>query len=119
MKYNKNLGSIGEDIASEYLNILGYKIIKRNYRSKFGEIDIITIKDNILIFVEVKTRINNNYGYPIDSITKLKQKHIYNTAQYFLLNNKISYEEIRIDAIEVYISQNSFNINHVKGIIEK
>lgn len=68
----------------------GFKIIKRNYRCKIGEIDIIAIKDNILRFIEVKYRKNNSYGAPVLAVNAKKQKTIYTTAQWFLVDNNIS-----------------------------
>lgn len=117
MNNNQNIGKLGENHAAKYLKKNGYKIIEKNYKCKLGEIDIIAIKHNTLVFIEVKTRRNKKFGYPIESITKLKQKHIYNTATHYLITNKIIYKDIRLDAIEVYINGNSIRINHVKNII--
>ena len=60
----KVLGEKGETLACTFLQGKGYKIIQRNYRSSYGEIDIIAWHDRILVFIEVKTRTNLTYGYP-------------------------------------------------------
>lgn len=117
MNGKQNLGQFGEEVAVEYLIKNGYKIIERNYRCKLGEIDIIAKKYDLLIFVEVKTRRNNNFGYPVESITKEKQRHIYNTVYYYLITHKIAYNEVRIDAIEVYVEFGNTRINHIPDII--
>lgn len=117
MNDNILLGNLGEDFAVKYLVKNGYTILERNYRCKFGEIDIIAKHGHTLIFVEVKTRRNTNFGYPVEAITKTKQKHIYNTARYYLLNSKVRYNDIRIDAIEVYVQRKNIKINHIRGII--
>ena len=117
MNSKQSLGKFGEECAFQFLLQKKYEIMSRNYKCKFGEIDIIAKKNNILIFFEIKTRRNKNFGYPVESITKIKQKHIYNTAIYYLLNNKILYDEIMFDAIEVYFQNNIVRINHIKNII--
>ena len=118
MNNRQTLGQLGENASTDYLIKNKYKIIERNYRCKFGEIDIIAKINNTLTFVEVKTRRNNNHGFPVESITKTKQQHIYNTAKYYLLTHKIKYEEIRIDAIEVYVKFGNIKINHIPNILQ-
>jgi len=65
----KELGDRGEDIAAKYLQQQGYRIVQRNYRSRYGEVDIICAQQGILVFVEVKTRTSNAFGFPEESIT--------------------------------------------------
>ena len=75
-------GDIGENIAAEYLKGLGYEIMERNYRTELGEIDIIAAGEGYLIFVEVKTRLNENHGYGADAVNYRKRKNIvYLTAR--------------------------------------
>ena len=73
---NNKLGKIGEDTATKYLEKMKYKILKRNYRSRKGEIDIIAKYGNILVIIEVKSRNNKNYGYPIEAVNKIKADKI-------------------------------------------
>lgn len=115
---NNLLGNLGEECAVKYLVKNKYIILERNYRCRFGEIDIIAKQGHTLVFVEVKTRRSTNFGYPVEAITKIKQKHIYNTARHYLLSSKVRYSDIRVDAIEVYIQGKNFRINHIKRIIE-
>ena len=103
-KYNKDIGYFGEDLASDYLHNKNYKIIERNYSNRFGEIDIICLKDDILCFVEVKSRYNTNFGRGIEAITKTKIKNIKKLTNYFLINNKFNDYFIRFDVIEVYFN---------------
>lgn len=114
---NISIGKFGEEFSINYLIKNKYKILEKNYRCKYGEIDIIAFKQNILVFFEVKSRKNTNFGYPSESITKTKKEHIYNVATYYLMNNKINYDEIRLDAIEVYITKNKVYLNHIEDII--
>ena len=66
------LGKIGEDTATRYLEKMKYTILKRNYRNRRGEIDIIASYNRTLVIVEVKARSNNRFGNPIDAIDEIK-----------------------------------------------
>jgi putative endonuclease len=117
--YNKNLGKLGEEKARNYLAFKFYKILEMNYRTKAGEIDIIAKDGDCVVFVEVKTRTNDNYGSPCEAVSYYKQKHIINVAKSYIA--KIGFEmECRFDVIEVVISNNIFKtakINHIKNVI--
>jgi len=80
-------GNIGETEVCNYLENLNYKIIKRNYTIKGGEIDIIAEKDEIIAFVEVKTRKKNSLVSGIESINLSKKLRIMKTAQHYFMNN--------------------------------
>ena len=71
-----NRGKLGEDIALEFLSKKGYRLIERNYHSRFGEIDIIMKNDRYIIFVEVKLRKNNKYGTPAEFVTVKNSKKL-------------------------------------------
>lgn len=112
------VGISGEDIATHYLQKLNYKIYCRNFNSYFGEIDIIAIDDNELVFVEVKTRTQNLFGTPAEAVDINKKHHIYKTAEYFILKNHIENSFIRFDVIEIFISTNNdTKISHIKNAI--
>lgn len=113
----KKLGNLGEKLAAEYLEKKKYKIIEKNFYCKQGEIDIIAKNKNELVFIEVKTRSNTNFGTPSEAVDYKKQKHIYKAAKYYLYKNKISEIPIRFDVIEILIKDGKFNINHIKQII--
>lgn len=81
---NKVTGNLGEAMAAEALEKQGYTIVTRNYRKRYGEIDIIAKKEKTLYFVEVKTRKEKDFGNPLESITPRKQKKIYQVAQDYL-----------------------------------
>ncbi len=117
-KKNYIIGNMGEQEATEYLVKNGYKILDKNFKCSIGEIDIIALdKNKEIVFIEVKTRNNLFYGYPAESVTNKKLQHIYNTAKYYLHIRNLEDSLVRIDAIEVYIKQNSYKINHIKQII--
>ena len=117
MNQRKIVGNKGEDIASDYLQRNNYEIIDRNFLCRSGEIDIIA-KDNLkeeLVFIEVKTRKNYHYGNPIDSVTKIKQKHILSATKYYLYIHRLYNIPIRFDIIEILDNQ-KIRINHVKNV---
>ncbi len=115
---NKNIitGRKGEDIASSYLEDLGYKIIDRNWHySKNAEIDIIALDNNTLVFIEVKTRTNLNYGHPFESVSKIKIQKIQKAILAYLSNCKIKYKSYRFDGIAI-IGLNNPKIEHLKNL---
>lgn len=117
MRIVNPVGKKGEDIAVEYLKKQGYKILERNFRKKYAEIDIITVKDGILIFVEVKTRTTSRFGTPFESITSWKLKPLLKTAQYYSMVHPELPGELRVDAISVVLSNaDSPRIEHRENI---
>ncbi len=110
------LGKTGEEIGTQYLINNGYKLIIRNFRCRQGEIDIIAKDKDEIVFIEVKTRRNTNYGCPIDAVDKRKQKHILNASKFYIYKNKLEKRKIRFDVIEVY-KKDKFYINHIKNIL--
>jgi len=96
----RELGALGEDIASDFLKANGIQIIIRNYFTKFGEIDIIGIEKKTIIFIEVKLRKSFKYGEPLESITSKKLERIRSSADLFLCDNS-SYDtyDCRFDVI--------------------
>lgn len=121
MYKNIQTGKVGENIATKYLINQGYHIYDRNFRCKLGEIDIIAIDKidkNELVFIEVKTRNQNHYGHPAESINCEKINHIYKVAEYFLMKHKLEKAFVRIDVIEIYEkSNNKIQINHIKNAV--
>ena len=96
MYKKKILGNLGEDIACKFILNKGYEIVERNFYCRQGEIDIIAKDNEFLVFIEVKTRKNENYGRPIDAITFYKKKHFINSIEYYLYKNRIKNIPIRI-----------------------
>jgi putative endonuclease len=114
---NSELGKIGEDIATIYLQDIGYEILGRNWRFKRVELDIIAQKDSTLVFCEVKTRRSNSHGIPSDAITPIKLQHIRTAALHWLSNHQSRHQGIRFDAISViYCLGHPATIDHIKGI---
>ena len=83
----ENTGRIGEDYTAEWLQNHGYRVIERNYHSRFGEIDIIAENSQYIVFVEVKTREQGAMVSALESVTKNKQKKLMLTAQLFIMKS--------------------------------
>lgn len=118
MKKEKlKIGHIGESIASKYLRKKGYRIIERNYKTKYAEIDLVVHRGSILVFVEVRTRTGKRFGSPEESIKKDKLYRLVKNAQAYM--NRIRYyKEFRIDAICIILDENSclMRISHYENI---
>lgn len=118
MYLRHEIGKFGEEKACEYLSRIGYDIVERNFECSQGEIDIIAWDEQKkeLVFIEVKTRTNFNYGNPADAVNVTKQKHIYWAAQYYIYLHQIKKTYLRFDVLEIYIKNNASYINHIKQI---
>lgn len=115
---NKRLGNKGEDIAASYLSRHGYRVIDRNFKARYGELDIICIKDNTLIFVEVKSRIGREFGLPEESVTPRKLREVVKTAEYYVLLHPGLPKLLRIDVIAIELDQSDavLYFNHIENV---
>lgn len=117
MNQKDELGKSGEDYACAYLKRNKYTILERNFRCKVGEIDIIAERDNILCFIEVKTRHSKKFGSPAEAVTISKQKRIYRCAEYYMQVKGIihSMPILSFDVIEIlYASNGVKEFNHYR-----
>lgn len=112
MLNNIEKGKKGELIAKDYLISKGYNILDMNHRNKIGEIDIIAMDKNILVFIEVKTRTSINYGYPYEAVNRKKQEKIIYSSLLYIKQNRFEDHQLRYDIIEVYLASNT-KINHI------
>lgn len=117
MPATRDLGKRGEDIAVDYLQKHGYKILQRNFNSYFGEIDIVALDPStdstgslqagsgqVLVFVEVKTRWSKEFGLPEEAITPWKIRKIIKAGQYYKILHPKSPEALRVDAVAIELS---------------
>lgn len=119
---NYQVGKIGEEIAARHLREKGYKILEKNWKTKFGELDLIASKNTILVFVEVKLKIGEDFGTPEEMITHHKLQQVQNTAISFLQQNpKIEKQHsgYRIDAVCIVLDSNREveRIDHHESLI--
>jgi len=103
-KFNLKTGRLGEDMAKKFLREEGYQIISRNFKTRYSEIDLIAKKDNSLVFVEVKTRVGNNFGSPEEAINKRKRNRLKRAAQAFVAFHHWE-GPFRIDAVCIVLNK--------------
>ena len=113
MAEHNDLGKQGEEIAQKYLADKGYKILHCNWRFGSDEIDIIALKDNMLIIAEVKTRQTNFFGEPEEAVTKTKQKFLIRATEAYIQQKNIDLET-RFDIVSVVIANGQVMINHIE-----
>jgi len=100
MTHNQRIGKWGEDVSAKYLAQKGYEIVGRNVRTPYGEIDILAKHNDVIIFVEVKTRTSNKMGLPEESITAKKREHMIACAEHYAAENEIDRWQIDVISIE-------------------
>lgn len=118
MKITNPTAVLGEDLAVTYLQKKGYQIIERNFRKRYGEIDIIAQKDDTLVFVEVKTRKSAQFGTPFEAITYWKLKSLIKTAELYSMMYPRLPKQLRIDGISILLNSDNkaVTIEHVENI---
>jgi len=114
----KQLGARGEQLAVEYLGGLGLQIVARNWRCRYGELDVIAAEgDRTVVFVEVKTRTGDGYGGLEQAVTPIKVRRIRRLAAIWLAEQDERWAAVRIDVIGVRIGrQRTPEITHLRGV---
>ena len=116
MAEHNELGKLGEQLAQKFLIKKGYEISETNWRCRKYEVDIIAIKDKILVFVEVKTRTPGLVSTPEDSMTAAKQKQLIGAADVYIKERNINLDA-RIDLISIYVKDKKYWIKHTENAI--
>ena len=99
--HNIRVGRWGEQMAAEYLQSLGYSVTDRNLHTPYGELDLIAIRDDQTIFVEVKTRSNLKMGYPEEALTPRKKSHLLQAIAEVMADRTDLPQDWRIDLIAI------------------
>ena len=108
-----DLGKTGEDLAAEYLIKKGYQILERNWRSGHKEIDILALKDDTLVVVEVKTRKTNDYGEPDIAVGAYKQQMLIWAADAYVRYKNLDVD-VRFDIISIILNGTDQTIEHIE-----
>jgi len=118
MNYKQKIGKYGEDLVCKFLERNGYQIISQNIKISFQEIDIIAKYEDLLVFVEVKTRTNISFGEADETITERKTTNLKRAISHYLANNNLDASKIRLDLVAVDLDKikNSARIRHYKDI---
>ncbi len=104
-RHNVAIGRAGEMMAEQYLMDNGYKILERRFRTSTGEVDIVALQGETLVFVEVKTRTSTTFGLPGEAVTAKKQQTIAKVAEQYLQQHDFMDKPVRFDVIEVYAKE--------------
>jgi putative endonuclease len=109
-------GRLGEDEAVRVLKKRGYKILDRNFRARFGEIDIIARQGETVVFVEVKARSDKDarFGTPAEAVGRKKQERIIKSAYEWLRKDKKKDRPVRFDVVEVIMSDGAMETNIIE-----
>ncbi len=114
----KELGSWGEEQAKQYLiKEYGYKLLNQNWRNRAGEIDLIMLDRDTLVFIEVRTKSSITYGTSIESLTPQKKNKLKRMASHYIQYKNCWEREIRFDFIAIDKLQNETKITYIKEII--
>jgi len=120
--FRKRLGQSGEDLACRFLKKQGYKILGRNLRYKFGEIDILAEDGEDIVLVEVKTKTSSDFGQPFEEVDYFKKKKLEQLCRF--LTQKYPEKNIRVDVVSIEIGLPAGEagerpkIEHLKNAVE-
>ena len=111
MTEKREIGTKGENEAVNFLLANGYNVVHRNFRFGRGEIDIIAQNDKVLVFIEVKTRNNSNFGYPEDFVSEHQQERIHLVAEEYIVKSGWQ-GDIRFDVIAILNNKDEYQLDH-------
>jgi len=113
MAIHNELGEKGEELAVEFLQKKGYKILERNWRFKKAEVDIISQKNDVLAVIEVKTRSSNYFGNPQDFVNPKKIQLLVEAINEYVTSKDLDIE-VRFDIIAILKNKKTFDIEHLE-----
>jgi len=94
-------GASAEDAAAQLLSDAGYRIVERNFRCKAGELDIVARDGDVLVFVEVRSRSDDEHGSAVEMIRRTKQRRVARVAMYYLATVEPVFEQCRFDIVAI------------------
>lgn len=100
----RSAGDWGEDLALRYLVGEGYTVVERNYRTRYGELDLVVRDGDTLVFVEVKLRRGREFGHPTEAVTPRKQAAVRSMAEQYLAERDPEFDELRFDVVGILAS---------------
>jgi putative endonuclease len=114
MTYQREIGSQGERLAADYLEDKGYQLLDANYHTRYGELDLVMFEKDTIVFVEVKTRTSETFGFPEESVTASKMEHLQNAGLLWLQENPDAPDDWRIDVVSIFLDRHGRpkKINH-------
>lgn len=116
---NRNsLGKWGEEKAKRYLLGLDYQLLAANWRNRLGEIDLIMLDHDLVIFVEVRTKSSNLFGSGYESVNSKKLQQLRKMAAAFLQYKQWSNVPVRFDVISIDKKAGNYRLKHIKNVLE-
>lgn len=112
----RQFGNEGEDFAAKFLAEKGYEIVERQWKCVYGEIDLVCKQKDEFVFVEVKSRNDDTYGFPEDAVTEIKRRHLAACADEYLIQHHEGDVPWRVDVIAIEFDQSPPNIVHIEAI---
>lgn len=109
-----SLGRRGEEAVRRYLEGKGYRLADRNFRRRGGELDLIMWDGDVLAVIEVKTRLNLTFGYPVEAVTKEKQRRIRLCTEVYLMERELDVP-VRFDVVEVLARGDRARVHHIRN----
>ena len=110
----RSSGAWGEELALRYLERRGYRLVERNYRTRYGELDLVLREGDTLVFVEVKLRRTTGFGDPLEAVTPHKQAKIRSLAEHYLLNREPPFDTVRFDVVGILLGKGPPRVQHIE-----
>lgn len=117
-EHRRAVGKVGEEAAVQYLLQQGYRILERNYRCRFGEIDLIARDGRTLAFIEVKTRRSQRFGPAASAVTFEKQRHLIKASQIYMAQTGKVYDLCRFDVVTITMNAHGLSIELIKDAFQ-
>ncbi len=114
----RSVGQDGEEVAWQHLRRAGYALVAKNFRSRFGEIDLVVERDGVIVFVEVRSRRGDRFGTALESVDWRKQRQIGRMAAEFLARRRLHDRRARFDVVAVEWQDAGPKIEHVENAFE-
>lgn len=111
------IGALGEQLAVDHLRGLGLQIVERNWRCRYGELDVVAADGRVLVFVEVKTRTGDQFGGAVAAVTPAKVRRLRRLAGLWLAEHRDAWAAVRLDVVAITIGRRRTpEITHVQGV---
>jgi putative endonuclease len=111
-------GREGERVAERFLKKKGYAVVERNYRCRGGEVDLIALDRRVIVFVEVKTRTDHEFGNPLEAVEPRKQRRMIHAARFFLHEKKLHQRDARFDVVGISWPGDDPVVEHVQNAFD-
>ena len=119
MTYQQLIGNKGEIIAANYLANKGFQVLEKNFKTRYGELDLVALEADCIVFVEVKTRTSTKFGVPEDSVTPQKIERLQKAGLLWLQEHPEAPDDWRVDVIALLIDARNFvlDIKHFVNVL--